>query len=226
MEEKTATPYPLRTEIECDLASEPASEYRKAIVYQGTTINKAIVDYYACNTNKDRVAILQWIVERTEFQELRRFSTNENAVYGLNISQYDDILLSGEMPNNLAIAQKLVTNKFDVFLLSNPNSTKSADFILRKNNLLYYAEGKTLNGKNSLDHLIAKGCQQSNTIVIDIIGTSKINYLKKEIKKAFETYPLQEIFLLKGGRLIKIDNLTANAKHFEDYFARHWLQQK
>ncbi|MBR5433256.1 MAG: hypothetical protein IK117_02340 [Bacteroidales bacterium] len=42
MEEETATPYPLRTEIECDLASEPASEYRKTIVYQGVMIVKAL----------------------------------------------------------------------------------------------------------------------------------------------------------------------------------------
>ena len=212
-----------------NIVAEPVGEYRptEKSPYAGTSINKAIKDYYACPTNKEKVSVLQWIVENPEFQVLKRYSTAENAVYGLNISQYDDILLSGEMPKNFVIAQKLVANKFDVFLLSNPTSTKSADFVLRQNNKLYYVEGKTLDGKNSLDHLIEKGCEQSNRLVIDIIGTTKTNYITKEIKNAFEYYPtLQEIFLLKRSRLIKTNRLAATAKHFEDYFARYWQQQK
>ena len=118
--------------LQDNIVAEPVAEYRptEKPPYAGTSINKAIKDYYACPTNKEKVSVLQWIVENPEFQVLKRYSTAENAVYGLNISQYDDILLSGEMPKNLVIAQKLVANKFDVFLLSNPTSTKSADFVL------------------------------------------------------------------------------------------------
>ena len=102
------------------IVAEPIGEYKptEKSSYVGTSINRAIKDYYAGPTNREKVAVLQWIVENPEFQILKRYSTSENAVYGLNISQYDDILLSGEMPKNLAIAQKLVVNKFDVFLLT------------------------------------------------------------------------------------------------------------
>lgn len=215
--------------IQDNIVAEPIGEYKptEKPPYAGTSINRAIKDYYACQTNREKVSVLQWIVENPEFQVLKRYSTAENAVFGLNISQYDDILLSGEMPKNLAIAQKLVMNKFDVFLLTNPTSTKSADFVLRQNNKLYYVEGKTLDGKNSLDHLIEKGSEQANRVVIDIVGTTRTNYITKEIKSAFEYYPtLQEIFLFKRSRLIKINRLAATAKHFEDYFARYWQQQK
>lgn len=215
--------------IQDNIVAEPIAEYRptEKSPYAGTSINKAIKDYYACPTNKEKVSVLQWIVENPEFQVLKRYSTAENAVYGLNISQYDDILLSGEMPKNLVIAQKLVANKFDVFLLSNPTSTKSADFVLRQNNKLYYVEGKTLDGKNSLDHLIEKGCEQSNRLVIDIIGTTKTNYIMKEIKNAFESYPvLQEIFLLKGSRLIQVSKKMFVAKTFLKSFKTVWNKNK
>ena len=227
MNEETATPYPLRTEDICDVVCEPTADYGKPIVYQGTTINKAIADYYTCNTNKDRIAILQWIVERTEFQELRRFSTNENAVYGLNISQYDDILLSGEMPNNLAIAQKLVTNKFDVFLLSNPNSTKSADFILRKRNCLYYVEGKTSTGGSSLSHRLEEGAKQADRIAINFFKYPKTQELIKFINTSFYSNTnLKELLLFKGSRLITVSRILFESTKFEDRFYKLWNKQK
>ena len=211
------------------IVAEPIGEYKpiEKSPYVGTSINRAIKDYYAYPTNREKISVLQWIVENPEFQVLKRYSTAENSVFGLNISQYDDILLSGEMPKNLAIAQKLVVNKFDVFLLTNPTSTKSADFVLRQNNKLYYVEGKTLDGKNSLDHLIEKGSEQSNRLVIDIIGTTNTNYIMKEIKNAFVCYPLlQDIFLLKGSRLIQISKKMFWAKTFLKTFKIVWNKNK
>ena len=209
--------------------AEPIGEYKptEKPPYAGTSINRAIKDYYACQTNREKVSVLQWIVENPEFQVLKRYSTAENTVYGLNISQYDDILLSGEMPKNLAIAQKLVMNKFDVFLLTNRTSTKSADFVLRQNNKLYYVEGKTLDGKNSLDHLIEKGSEQSNRVVIDIVGTTSTNYIKTIIEKGFERYSvLQELFLLKGSRLIRINRQMSQTKTFMESFKKVWNKNK
>ena len=215
--------------IQDNIVAEPIGEYKptEKPPYAGTSINRAIKDYYACQTNREKVSVLQWIVENPEFQVLRRYSTTENSVYGLNISQYDDILLSGEMPKNLAIAQKLVMNKFDVFLLTNPTSTKSADFVLRQNNKLYYVEGKTLDGKNSLDHLIEKGSEQSNRVVIDIVGTTSTNYIKTIIEKGFERYSvLQELFLLKGSRLIRINRQMSQTKTFMESFKKVWNKNK
>lgn len=76
-------------------------------------------------------------------------------------------------------------------------------------------EGKTLDGKNSLDHLIEKGSEQSSKIVIDIIGTTNVTYLSTAIKTGFEqNHALQEMFLLKGSRLIRITRKMLLAKTF------------
>lgn len=211
------------------IVAEPIGEYKptEKTTYVGTSINRAIKDYYACPTNREKVAVLQWIVENPEFQILKRYSTSENAVYGLNISQYDDILLSGEMPKNLAIAQKLVVNKFDVFLLTNPTSTKSADFVLRKRNCLYYVEGKTSSGGSALSTRMEEGNKQAERIVINFVSNPSLRNISALIKTSFYKYAhLKELFLLKGSRLIDIERDFAESVNFEARFAKLWGQRK
>ena len=215
--------------IQDNIVAEPVAEYRptEKPPYAGTSINKAIKDYYACPTNKEKVSVLQWIVENPEFQVLKRYSTAENAVYGLNISQYDDILLSGEMPKNLVIAQKLVANKFDVFLLSNPTSTKSADFVLRKRNCLYYVEGKTSSGGSALSTRMEEGNKQADRIVVNFISYPSLHEIFSLVKTTFYKYTqLKELFLLKGSRLIDIKRDFSESVNFEERFAKLWGQRK
>lgn len=91
----------------------------------------------------------------------------------------------------------------------------------------YYVEGKTLDGKNSLDHLIEKGSEQSNRVVIDIVGTTSTNYIKTIIEKGFERYSvLQELFLLKGSRLIRINRQMSQTKTFMESFKKVWNKNK
>ena len=161
MIEKEPTPYPERTEDVIVLVCEPVAEYEKPIVYQGTTISNALKDYYSFITNREKVDVLKWIVAQPTFSELKRLSLAENKIYTLYTNQYDEILKTGETPNNLQIAQKFVANGYDVFLLSNPKATKSADFIIRRRNCLYYVEGKTSSGGSSLVHRFEKRCGAS-----------------------------------------------------------------
>ena len=185
MNEAKATPYQIRTEIECDIVCEPSSEYKRTIVYHGVTITKALQDYYTFTPNQEKVSVLKWIVAQPEFTELQRFSTIENKIYTLYTNQYDEILQTGETPNNLQIAQKFVANGYDVFLLSNPKATKSADFIIRRRNCLYYVEGKTSSGGSSIEHRFEKGATQADRIAVNFIGlpqTSKITDLGLLVK--------------------------------------------
>ncbi|MBP5722115.1 MAG: hypothetical protein J6X18_00825 [Bacteroidales bacterium] len=124
MIEKAPTPYPERTEDVIVLVCEPTAEYGKTIGYQGTTITNALKDYYAFTTNREKVEVLKWIVAQPDFAELQRFSTVGNKILTLYANQYNEILKKGETPNNLQIAQKLVDNGYDVFMLSNPKGTK------------------------------------------------------------------------------------------------------
>lgn len=206
---------------------EPKIEYKQIIEYQGITINGAIKDYYSCSTNREKVFVLKWIVNQPQFVELKQFTEDENKVYTLNESEYDSILKTSEMPNNLQIAQKFVKNKYDVFLLSNPSNTKSADFIIRRNGNLYYVEGKTFVGNNSLDHLLEKGCFQSERIVVNVLGNKNVSYLSKVIKQSFEQHRnLKELFLLKKMRMICITRMMVLSKNFMKEFKIVWTKNK
>ena len=183
--------------------------------------------YYERTANAERVEILRQIINTNKFEKLKYHSTKNNSIYGVNMGDFDKALSQKEMPKNLTIAKKLTHNGYDVYLLSNPNSIKSADFILMKNNKLYYAEGKTLDGKNSLDHLFAKGASQSDRIVVDIIGTNDVRYISQEVKFAFQqNKDLKEIILLKGSREISFNRNATKSKHFETTFRKEWNKNK
>ena len=96
MIEKEPTPYPERTENVIVLVCEPATEYKKPIAYQGTTITNALKDYYSFSANREKVEVLKWIVAQPAFTELKRLSLAENKIYTLYTNQYDEMLQTGE----------------------------------------------------------------------------------------------------------------------------------
>lgn len=183
--------------------------------------------YYQRTANAEKVEILRQIIKTNKFEKLKYHSNNKGSIYGINMGDFDKALTQKEMPKNLTIAKELTHNGYDVYLLSNPNSIKSADFILIKNDKLYYAEGKTMNGVNSLDTMLSKGSSQSDRIVIDIIGTNDVRYISREVKFAFQqNKDLKEILLLKGNRVININKQDATSKGYENRFKKIWNKQK
>jgi hypothetical protein len=143
------------------------------------------------------------------------------------MGDFDRALSVNEMPKNLAIAKKLLANKMDVYLVPNPNSSVSADFAVLRKNKVFYLEGKTLNGKNSLNHLFEKGATQSERICVDVIGTDNTNYISEQVEKAFQkSGSLKEILLLKGTRLIKVDRRIVSSNNFKSDFRKIWERSK
>ena len=227
MEEKATTPYPECTENDIVLVCDPAIEYGKPIVYQGTTITNALKDYYSYTTNREKVDVLKWIIAQPAFTELKRLSLAENKIFTLYTNQYDEILKTGEIPNNLQIAQKFVSNGYDVFLLSNPNATKSADFIIRKRNCLYYIEGKTSTGGSALSIRLSDGAKQSDRIVINFIGFPSFHALFHQSRKIFEgNGALSVLYFFKGSRLIKITRDIALSKKYDKLLYSLWNATK
>ena len=227
MKEEKATPYPQWTDDICNVVCESTTDYGKTIIYQGTTITNALKDYYTFSTNREKVDVLKWIVAQPEFTELQRFSTAENKICTLYTNQYDEILKTGEIPNNLQIAQKFVANGYDVFLLSNPKATKSADFIICKRNCLYYVEGKTSSGGSSLVHRFERGVEQADRIAVNFYSYPSLKDLIAEILFAFERHSnLKQLILFKGSRLVSVERDLFESTHFEKQFKMIWNIKK
>lgn len=147
--------------------------------------------------------------------------------FGGNAVAYGIGFVSGILDANMQMAKKMADNGYNVYLLSNPQSSKSADFIFVKGGKAYYTEGKLSTGKNSLDHNLAKGGRQSERILIDLTNTTDTNYISSQLERAFQNNSeLREVMLLKGGRLMNISRQDVEAKGFDGKFKRKWEQRK
>lgn len=182
--------------------------------------------YNAAATNAEHVALMREQVANPAFAKLEYHSSAKGSIYGINMGNFDKALAQNEMPRNLALARKLTKQGYDVYLMPNPHGVTSADYILRKNGRLIYAEGKRLDGKNSLDHLLAKGATQSRTIIADIVGNQNTGYVMSNVTKAFETNAgLSKIMLFKSSRIITITRKDMGRKDFKRYFKKIWEQK-
>ena len=186
-----------------------------------------INSYYGAESNKEKVAVLRRIIENKSFSKLKYHSTKDHSIFAIGYEPFDRLLKKGEMPKNLSIAKKMLPHGYDVYMLPNPNSNVSADFILSKKGKLYYAEGKTLNGKNSLDNRLKGGARQAERVLVDVIGTDDPRYIASTIEAAFEqNNGLSEVILLKGSREIKVSRREVNHKSFFEKFKIIWNKQK
>ncbi len=92
---------------------------------------------------------------------------------------------------------------------------------------MYSIEGKAFNGENTLDHLIDKGSKQATRVVIDVIGNDNTKYIEDRVTEGFkDNASLEELWLLKGSRLIKVTRQAAESKRFSERFARQWKSKK
>lgn len=125
------------------------------------------------------------------------------------------------------MAKKMADNGYDCYLLSNPNNTKSADFIFAKGGKVYYTEGKLVTGKGTLDRNLHDGTSQSDRFLIDIINIRDANYISSQLKIAFqENNNLKEVMILKKGRLISVKADDVANKNFSSKFKKIWEQRK
>ena len=145
----------------------------------------------------------------------------------LYTNQYDEILKTGETPNNLQIAQKFIANGYDVFLLANPHNTKSADFIIRQKNKLFYVEGKTSSGGSALSVRLSEGAKQANRIAINFSIIPQFHDLYHQTRKAFENNEfLTNLYIFKGSVLIEINKDIALSPKYDKLLSALWNKRK
>ena len=118
-------------------------------------------------------------------------------------------------------------HRSDLFLLSNPRGTKSADFISRKKNILFYVEGKTSSGGSALSGRLSEGAKQADRIVINLTNYSKLKRLAENIKATFIQNPsLRELLIFKGSILIQIDRYLITSKDYSKIIFKEFNRKK
>lgn len=190
-------------------------------------VSNYIIQRNKAQTNKDKVSLDKEIIKNENFVLAYKYSNGKNKIYATEPIIEENIKNNPEYNKNLQMAQKMVNNGYDVYLLSNPHGNKSADFLLVKDNKVYYTEGKLSSGKNSLNHNLNKGATQSERILIDLTGTKDTNYIASQLEIAFNNNPnLKEVKILKGGREIKITSRDMERRNFKLFFKKEWERKK
>lgn len=216
--------YEMNEEELANLLQEPALNKYGSIARNGLSV--ALKEYYASTTNAEKVLILKGILDNIPFVELKRFSRGGCRLFAMCRSE-NDLPSSDEFPGNLSLARKLMANGYDVYMLDNPNGIRSADFIATRKNMVYYLEGKTMNGKGSLDELLDKAASQAENIIVDVIGSEDAAYIAREIKSVFEHYiQLRSVGVFKGSRLIITTRRHLASSRFEREFIKLWIGKK
>lgn len=218
------TGYEMNEEELTTLLQEPALNKYGSVAKNG--LSAALKEYYAATTNAEKVLILKGILDNIPFVELKRFSRGGCRLFAMCRSE-NDLPSSDEFPGNLSLARKLMANGYDVYMLGNPNVIKSADFIATRKNMIYYLEGKTFSGTNTLDHLLSKAANQADKVVVDIVAQTGVTYLSSIIRLSFEKNTnLKEMILFKGSRMIITTRQQAEEKQFEQKFKKIWVKTK
>ena len=193
-------------------------------------IKEAIADYVKLRNktieNTSRVILDKAILKNNGFKLLSQ-EKGGGTIFTPDIKTSSALKTQKELPKNIHMARKLAQNGYDVYILSNPNNIKSADYIIAINGKVYYVEAKSSTGKSSLDHNFSKVSEQSERILVDITNLRDTTYITKEIINIFnKNSNLQEILLLKKSRLIIIKKQRATSKDFAISFKKEWEKRK
>lgn len=131
--------------------------------------------------------------------KLKSFGKIEDGIYfsgSKNGNDYDN-LLNG--------ARKAVSHGYTAYILPNPNSTRTADYILLRKNFAGMYDLKTITGKSSVSNRLNESVGQANRVVLNMVADYNPRILAVQIKRYFESnMDAQEILVFKGRKLMQV----------------------
>jgi len=171
--------------------------------------------------NKKRTKILNEIIENKGF-ELKHINTETKATTKVFITvrttdpEYSDNMNGAKALNNIG---------YDVYMLPKVSGSKSFDYILAKGNKVYAAELKTIYGDNSLDNRLNTAGEQSDRVVLNMVGNATSRYVAGEIRSFYLKNPhVKEIIVLKGGKPIYVKYKYVRQQSFTKIFMDMWAR--
>ena len=127
--------------------------------------------------------------------------------------------------NQLAAARKLVGQGFRVYLLPNPLSIRTADFILERKGTYKIYDLKTIQGKSSAINRLLDSVGQTNRVVLNIATDYNPSLLARDIRKYFErNVEALEVLVLKGHKAISISRELSRSRSFYHIFMKKYTK--
>ena len=112
---------------------------------------------------------------------------------------------SDDFDNLINAARKAVEHGYRVYILPNPRSCRTADFIFEKKGILGLYDLKTVHGKGSVGTQLLDSIGQTNRVILNMTTNYNARLLSSEIKAYFEANEQAvEVLIFKGKKSISI----------------------
>ena len=141
----------------------------------------------------------------------------ETDIYSAISENYDDF------DNLINAARKAVEHGYRVYILPNPRSCRTADFIFEKKGILGLYDLKTVHGKGSVGTQLLDSIGQTNRVILNMQTDYNARLLSSEIKAYFEANDQAvEVLIFKGKKSISVSRWQVEAPRFNRYFRKKY----
>ena len=205
-----------------------------------TTIDNNIIDYEAFYEEDGSVLMAAEIPWRGFAIELQELHYLKGASF---INQLKLIINSGEFfpiegepgifsaisnqsddyDNLIKAARKAVEHGYRVYLLPNPRSCRTADFIFEKKGILGLYDLKTIYGKGSVGTQLLDSIGQTNRVILNMQSDYNARLLASDIKTYFETnQDALEVLIFKGKKVLSVNRIQIQSPDFNRVFRKRY----
>ena len=141
----------------------------------------------------------------------------ETNIYSAISEQSDDF------DNLINAARKAVEHGYRVYILPNPRSCRTADFIFEKKGILGLYDLKTVYGKGSVGTQLLDSIGQTNRVLLNITTDYNTRLLASDIKKYFESNPdAVEVLIFKGHKSFSVERTLTLSIQYHKIFRKRY----
>ena len=130
---------------------------------------------------------------------------------------------SDDFDNLINAARKAVEHGYRVYMLPNPRSCRTADFIFEKKGILGLYDLKTVYGKGSVGTQLLDSIGQTNRVILNMTTDYNARLLASDIKTYFETnQDALEVLIFKGKKVLPVNRVQVQSPDFNRVFRRRY----
>ena len=130
---------------------------------------------------------------------------------------------SDDFDNLINAARKAVDHGYCVYILPNPRSCRTADFIFEKKGILGLYDLKTVHGKGSVGSQLFDSIGQTNRVLLNMTTDYNARLLSSEIKAYFEANEQAvEVLIFKGKKSISVSRWQVEAPRFNRLYRKKY----
>lgn len=161
----------------------------------------------------DFIRQLKIIAASEEFHPLK----DDNNIFTTGGEKQEDY------DNLINAAHKAIELGYKVYILPNPKSIRTADFIFEQHGIYKMYELKTVQGNASVGNRLFDSIRQTHHVLLNIKTRYNAGRLASEIKAYFQQYlKAREVLIFKGKQVITIKREFAKKKSFVVEFRKRY----